>query len=57
MLASVLLNNNPCHYCETPIPIREDVAESIVAWYGHTYSAGRLPIQTVNAIEDAIPAR
>ena len=36
---------------------REDVAESIVAWYGHTYSAARLPTQTLNAIEDAIPAR
>ena len=39
------------------IPIREDVAESIVAWYGHTYSATRLPIETINSIEDAIPAR
>ena len=37
--------------------LREDVAESIVAWYGHTYSASRLPTQTLNAIEDAIPAR
>ena len=39
------------------VPIREDVAESIVPWYAHTYSSTRLPIETITAIEEAIPAR
>jgi len=38
-------------------PTREDVAESIVPWYAHTYSSTRLPIETIIAIEEAIPAR
>jgi len=38
-------------------PTSEDVAESIVPWYAHTYSNTRVPTETITAIEDAIPAR
>ena len=37
--------------------ISEDVSESIVPWWAHTYSAERVPMETIVAIEDAIPAR
>jgi len=38
-------------------PFSEDVSESIVPWWAHTYSAERVPMETTVAIEDAIPAR
>ena len=39
------------------VPIRNDVAESMVPWYAHTYSSKRVPIETITAIKEAIPAR
>ena len=39
------------------VSISEDVSESIVPWWAHTYSAERVPMETIAAIEDAIPAR
>ena len=39
------------------VSISEDVSESIVPWWAHTYSAERVPMETIVAIEDAIPAR
>jgi len=38
-------------------PTREDVTESMVPWYAYTYSSKRVPIETITAIEEAIPAR
>jgi len=38
-------------------PTENDVAESMVPWYAHTYSSTRVPMETITAIEEAIPAR